>query len=99
MELDGQHSVTDYLDKPIIPRSHPIENCQFEFKCPMMWENLTHLQERIDRKTMTKTITKYCDQCKRKVFYCATQEELVSHAKQGHCVAIGSISVPPALGK
>lgn len=57
----------------------PIEKCQFAFECPKKWSSLTP----------TKNLeVRFCDTCRRNVFYCHTISEAREHARNGECVAV-----------
>ncbi len=56
-----------------------IDNCEFKFKCPLLWENLTETEDGKIR---------FCGECKRKVYFCENDEELKSRAEAGECVAV-----------
>ena len=56
-----------------------IENCEFAFKCPMLWKSLDATKDENIR---------FCGECKRNVFFCANGEELREHAGRGECVAL-----------
>lgn len=56
-----------------------IENCEFRFKCPLMWENLT--------KTGDEKV-RFCGQCERKVYFCENDGEFEKHTRLGECVAV-----------
>jgi uncharacterized protein (TIGR02996 family) len=61
-----------------------VENCAsalFAFRCKKRWENLPRSED---------NLTRFCDHCKEKVYYCSTLVEANYHASQGHCVAIDS---------
>lgn len=57
-----------------------IRNCapEFRFVCPLSWDSLT--------LTDTDDV-RHCDQCSRDVYFCVSDEETISHAKAGHCIA------------
>jgi hypothetical protein len=40
-----------------------------------------------------KVGVRFCEECRKKVYYCHTIEEARDHADQGHCVAVDA-SVP-----
>ena len=52
--------------------------CEFKRQCPLNWDALTPTAERQ---------TRYCDTCNQSVFLCESDEETISHAEQGHCIA------------
>jgi len=58
---------------------HPIENCEFEFLCPMVVENM--------KKTWAADGTVFCDQCQKKVHKVETKEELQKASELGQCIA------------
>jgi len=62
-------------------RSTTVENCplEFRFKCPQRWLSL--------RPTRDGDI-RFCETCRREVFLCRGEDEAVSHAQEGRCVAI-----------
>jgi uncharacterized protein (TIGR02996 family) len=65
------------LDRP------PVENCdiRFKFRCPKQWQSLTLTAE---------SQVRFCDACRKTVYYCGTLGEARDHARQGHCVAVCS---------
>ena len=64
-----------------------IENCdredvpKFSFKCPKEWGGLTATDDQD---------IKFCDACKKNVYYCATVPEARDRAARGECVALDS---------
>jgi uncharacterized protein (TIGR02996 family) len=79
----------DALRKEIDPRwlaelDHPpVENCQprFQFRCPKEWQRLTRTAD---------SQVRFCDHCRKNVYYCGSVREARDHARQGHCVAVNS---------
>jgi uncharacterized protein (TIGR02996 family) len=61
----------------------PIENCElgFEFECPMQWSKL---------QATKNPEVRFCDTCKKAVYYCQTIDKAQRHARAGRCVAIDS---------
>jgi uncharacterized protein (TIGR02996 family) len=62
----------------------PVENCghdQFEFECPKRWEEL---------KPTGEGTVRFCEDCKKNVYYCGTVGEARLHTAEGHCVAVDS---------
>lgn len=59
----------------------PIENCDeaFRFQCPKNWENLNATQD---------TAVRFCEECRKNVYYCNDIEEAHDHATAGECVAV-----------
>lgn len=70
---------------------HPIENCvfQFAFKCPQRWDRL---------KATEDVAVRSCDQCRRKVYYCCSVDEVRRHALAGDCVALDRRIASAAVG-
>jgi hypothetical protein len=54
--------------------------CSLKFKrqCPLEWDNLV---------ATTDSRVRHCEACDHHVYFCATDEETMAHADQGHCVA------------
>ena len=44
----------------------PVEGCRFRFKCPKKWPQLKETDNRSVR---------FCDECRREVFYCKSAED------------------------
>jgi uncharacterized protein (TIGR02996 family) len=65
------------IDRP------PVENCevQFKFRCPKQWQRLTATED---------SQVRFCDACRKNVYYCGTVDEARAHARQGRCVAVRS---------
>ena len=58
----------------------PIDNCpQFRFKCPRQWADLE--QTPVDGE-------RFCGECQRTVYFCATIDEARVRGAEGKCVAI-----------
>jgi len=53
--------------------------CEFKFKCPKVWDLLEPTQ--VDG-------VRHCPACDRDVHLAMTEEDLRTHASQGHCVAV-----------
>ncbi len=66
-----------------------IANCSFKFQCDQVWESMT--------PTSNDGI-KHCSQCNKDVFQCTSLEEVVNHARLGHCVAIVMSSMDQLVG-
>jgi len=62
-----------------------IRNCIFAFRCNKRWEDLNRT---------TKPGVKFCDDCSKEVFWCASDAALARAVKQGQCVAIRVDAVP-----
>jgi hypothetical protein len=61
-----------------------IENCalRFAFQCPKRWENLLQRTE--------DTGVRFCEACRKDVYFCRTVQEAQRRAALGHCVAVDS---------
>ena len=59
----------------------PIENCavSFQFQCPKRWEYL---------KTTAEESVRYCEACRRKVYFCSNLDLAQTHAAVGDCIAV-----------
>ena len=58
---------------------YSIEGCEFAFKCPRQWEQLTKTD---------KDDKRFCYTCERPVYLCDDPLLLELHARVGHCVAV-----------
>jgi hypothetical protein len=58
-----------------------IENCEPRFKveCPKHWDSLTPTDDEAVR---------FCETCRKNVFLCRRDREVVEHGREGHCVAL-----------
>lgn len=56
--------------------------CVMEYVCPKTWESLA---------VTGRDDIRFCDQCKKKVYLCASQEEVDAAAELGKCVAFYSV--------
>jgi uncharacterized protein (TIGR02996 family) len=54
---------------------------RFDVECPMRWQSL---------KRTGDPLVRFCEGCKKKVFYCGTVEQARRHAWFGHCIAVDS---------
>ena len=61
-----------------LPRT--IRNCRpvIAEPCPRKWEALTDTAD---------PAVRHCESCGKSVFFCATDEETIAHARAGECVA------------
>jgi len=59
----------------------PVENCepQFKFQCPKRWDRLQPTDQ-VD--------VRFCEACRKEVYYCPNLSQARDHAWQGHCVAV-----------
>jgi hypothetical protein len=66
--------------KEVMRTLRTIRNCQVRMKvvCPRTWNSLS--------ETAAPDV-RHCSQCDSDVYYCATDEETLAHARAGHCVA------------
>ena len=58
---------------------YAIENCEFDYECPLNWEDLDKLDD---------PDLRYCQTCLKNVRRVATSSELDQAASQGECVAL-----------
>jgi predicted amidophosphoribosyltransferase len=49
-----------------------------KFVCPRTWDDLAE---------MGRQNVRHCFECGKDVHFCATDEETLAHARQGHCIA------------
>jgi hypothetical protein len=56
-----------------------IKNCNWEFRCPLKWEELSLTAHHSVR---------HCSECSQFVFLCETIDELRFHSGRRHCVAL-----------
>ncbi len=56
-----------------------IRNCEFKFQCPKTWDSLS---------LTTVHEVRFCEECKKEVFFCNTAKELKSAIVADRCVAI-----------
>jgi hypothetical protein len=63
----------------LLMSSIKIRNCVFAFRCNKRWEDLARTEQRG---------VKFCDDCSKEVFWCATDADLARAVRQGRCVAI-----------
>jgi hypothetical protein len=76
---------------PFAPASHPIENCEFEFQCPLMWENL------LDRRQNQNE--RFCDKCQKMVYSVEDEATLRDHVSKGRCVSlVKKVRVSASMG-
>ena len=57
-----------------------LRNCSFKLVCNADWESM--------EPTVTNGKQRYCETCKKQVFFCATDEELAENVRDNDCVAI-----------
>ena len=74
--------------QPAPELSGVIQNCDFEFQCPLSWDSL---------RPTSKPSERFCGSCSRTVHFCNTQQELDSATLKGLCVAIKAPSEYNAL--
>ena len=74
--------------QPAPELSGVIQNCDFEFQCPLSWDSLS---------PTSKPSERFCGSCSRTVHFCTTQEELDTASLKGFCVAIKAPSEYNAL--
>jgi len=57
---------------------NPIINCDFEYQCDLNWDLLIKTSDPMSR---------HCDQCKREVKLCLSNEEIDRARETGNCIA------------
>jgi uncharacterized protein (TIGR02996 family) len=70
---------------------------RFRYVCPKKWEGLTPTE---------RTGERFCDACRKPVYFCGTIREAREHAVAGHCIAVdlgiprkpNDLRPPPATG-
>ena len=62
-------------------RDFSIRNCRATFGCPVSWPKLT---------PTTDPEIRTCSTCRQNVFRCQSADEIETHVKAGHCVAVFS---------
>ena len=67
-----------------------IRNCQFAFRYDKKWDDLT--------QPWSWPKVRFCDDCRKSVHLCETDDELVDAIKNNRCVAIPK-NTEPGLGK
>jgi len=75
-------AIRDQLKKD----THPIENCEMEFECPMLWENLEKKPSEKSSLTQENDQTRYCVKCNADVYMVYTKENLDKYTSLGRCV-------------
>ncbi len=62
-----------------------VEGCfRFGAACPQRWEQL---------KTTDESHVRFCESCRKNVYFCGSTEHAQRHANFGHCVAIDSRTI------
>ncbi len=62
-----------------MPEKLTIRNCKFAYKCSAKWENLQETEDESIR---------FCDECQKEVFFCDSDDTLISLVKLNRCIAI-----------
>ena len=57
-----------------------LRNCSFKLVCHADWELM--------EPTVINGNQRYCETCKKQVFFCTTDQELAEHVRDNDCVAI-----------
>jgi hypothetical protein len=52
---------------------------EFQYKCPMSWDDL---------KPTADASIRFCTKCHEKVYECHGRDEFLEHVKQNHCVTL-----------
>jgi hypothetical protein len=56
-----------------------IRNCRFAYKCSAKWEDLQETGDEFIR---------FCDDCEKEVYFCDSDDTLVSLVRLNRCIAI-----------
>jgi hypothetical protein len=72
----------------------PIEECEFAFKCPLMFSALRPLQRELGISGAPAEV-RFCDVCTKKVYEVRSQAELEHHRSLGNCVSFMSENTAP----
>lgn len=70
-----------YASEAAVKTKRTIRNCPlpvFRQECPRQWDQLTPTED---------PSVRHCGQCKQNVYLCSTDDETLSHAHAGHCIA------------
>ena len=67
----------------------PVVNCPLEMVCDRKWDDLIELPD---------AAVRHCTECETEVHFCHSIEDLLAHAKQGHCVAFNLVEDDRARG-
>ena len=67
----------------------PIANCPLEMVCDRKWDDLAPTAQEGVR---------HCTECEAEVHFCHSIEELLVHARLGHCVAFNLVEDDRAHG-
>jgi hypothetical protein len=62
-----------------MPEKLTIRNCKFAYKCSAKWNNLQETEDESIR---------FCDECQKEVFFCDSDDTLISLVKLNRCIAI-----------
>ena len=62
-----------------MPEKLTIRNCKFAYKCSAKWDNLQETEDESIR---------FCDECQKEVFFCDSDDTLISLVKLNRCIAI-----------
>ena len=80
-ELADRTDLSTFVDLHYNAAYSKITNCEgrFAINCPKLWANL---------QTTENVQVRFCNVCRKNVYFCRTDDELDAHSKQNHCVAI-----------
>jgi hypothetical protein len=74
----------------------PIEECEFAFKCPMIFSALRPLQRELGISGAPAEV-RFCDVCTKKVYEVRSQAELEHHRSLGNCVSFKRENTAPKV--
>jgi hypothetical protein len=66
----------------IITREESIENCGFEFECPLIWSNL--------QPSQNSPTERYCNKCEKTVYKVTDLETLRQYTEMGRCTVFAN---------
>jgi hypothetical protein len=76
------------VEKPTKGEFEPIhiENCNLEFTCPLLWENLKNTSNHDER---------FCNKCQKTVYEVSDLDKLRQYSQLGRCVSLRYAPPPP----
>jgi hypothetical protein len=83
-----RHLAFKEYHKPNTKELHSIENCEWEFQCPLLWESLTPGVSDYGSEP-----SRMCQVCNERVYYVTDRKNLEKRMAQGQCVCLG-LSIP-----
>lgn len=80
-ELADRTVLSSFVDLHYNAAYSKITNCdrKFAINCPKLWADLPPTEN---------VLVRFCDVCRKDVYFCRTDDELESHSRLDHCIAI-----------